>query len=527
MLEYDDGVYPVVKTTKENTDDIIDYLNNYAAEKGITDSKGNKVVIDKNKANTMYMMLFGVGYLSTILQKLIRSAADSNSIQNSSAKQLDLLAEIMHTSRKAPTYSTIECMITYELSVERPSIQLDETTYLTVQQTDGRVLTFVPSAITILDAYYYNPFNIYTASVQFRCTEAGPIYITDNIITSFAVPVEGIVSINNKNCIKGAEEETTEQMRHRLQQRQVSNTRVDRCSLALSELLGVSKASVLFNTSIDTTFDIVQDNQIQISAYHSSDGYGPFIIPPRQACVFISGISDEISSTFYNHMFCNTSNRSHEKSVFREQSYTTRAGQNLSFYYTSPINKFVSVTIYTLNPVTQEVSDQIKDAVVNYIASLNIGQSISDGEIIKNLYTLYPDLEITGVTFNYDDYYITSATTENATTLAAITAHLNTDNISPGDEDSDEVFGGETVKIYDNMIVVVSNDDDVYNVPYIYSYNPDSQDYKWTAQKYYDVYPEMRHEVAHYVTAYPYEQIQTNLYDSNIEHIKVVVGRAE
>ena len=102
MLELDGGVYPFVKTTKENTDDIVDFINTYATEHNIP------VQIDKNKANTLYMMLFGIGYLSTILQKLIRSAADSNSIQNSSAKQLDLIAETMHTSRKAATYSIVD-----------------------------------------------------------------------------------------------------------------------------------------------------------------------------------------------------------------------------------------------------------------------------------------------------------------------------------------------------------------------------------------------------------------------------------
>ena len=99
MLELDGDVYPFVKTTKDNTDDIVDFINQYAEEHNIVDAKGNKINIDKNKANTLYMTLFGVGYLATILQRLIRSAADSNSVQNSSAKQLDLLAETMHTTR--------------------------------------------------------------------------------------------------------------------------------------------------------------------------------------------------------------------------------------------------------------------------------------------------------------------------------------------------------------------------------------------------------------------------------------------
>lgn len=524
MLELDGGIYPFVKTTKDNTDDIVDFINNYADEKNITDSNGNKVFIDKNKANTLYMMLFGVGYLATILQKLIRSAADSNSVQNSSAQQLDHIAETMHTSRKDATYSTIECDIVYTLSEIRPSITLDDSTYLSVQMQDGRVLTFVPSYITVLNAYYYNPNNTYEASVQFRCTEAGPVDLSDGIITGFAVPVDGIVSVYNRNCIKGAEPETTEQLRERLQEKQTADTRIDRCSLALEDLTGVSKASVLYNPSISDTFNIINDNSINIDGYHSI--YGPFIVPPRQACVFISGISTEISRAFFNHMFCLTTNNSNIGAVFKYQPYTTNAGQNLPFYYTQPISKNISVYIMVLNPVSSEVADNIKQAVSDYIAELSIGQSLSDGEIIKRLYSLYPELQLTGVTFAYDDYYIISYTADDDTELESIMTHLNgTPACVPGYEDS--AFGDTTVTLYNNMIVFVKDDDGVENVPYILRYDSTSPGDKWSSDKYYSVHPDMTHKNAHSVTAYPYEQIQVIKNDYREEHITVTVGRAE
>lgn len=530
MLELDGGVYPFVKTTKENTDDIVDFLNQYAEEHNIVDAKGNKINIDKNKANTLYMMLFGVGYLATVLQKLIRSAADSNSVQNSSAKQLDLLAETMHTTRKAATYSIIRCTIIYTLTQEMPSIQLDNSTYLSVQQTDGRVLTFVPVQTTVLDdSYDYNPTTgTYTATVQFRCTDAGPIYIPDSIISQFAVVVDGINQITNSNCIMGAEEETTAQLRERLQKRAESSTRMDRCALALTELQGVSKASVLFNPFVDEEWNIVSDNTIDIQGYVDENGYGPFIVPPRQACLFISGINDDIPVTFLDHMICLTTNQSNASRQFNIANYTSSSGQVIPFYYTEPIEKFINVTIYTLNPVTQEVSDNIKTAVSDYISNLNIGQSLSDGELIKMLYSLYPDLDITGITFTYNDYYIKSHTTFNDVSFDAIMTHLNAEPLCvPGYEDSDVVFNGDTVKLLGNMIILVTNDDNnEYNVPYILEYNPDSLGDKWTSQKYYDYNPNATHSGVHSVTAYPYELIQTDNSDMSAEHIVVVAGRA-
>lgn len=516
MLELDGGVYPFVKTTKENTDDIVDFINTYATEHNIP------VQIDKNKANTLYMMLFGIGYLSTILQKLIRSAADSNSIQNASAKQLDLIAETMHTSRKKATYSIVDCNIVYTISLDTPTILIDDTTYFTVQKTDGRVLVFVPITATLLDG----DAGTHTKVVQFKCTEAGPVYIPDNIVSSFVRPVEGVVSISNSNCIKGAYEETTEQLRERLQKRVESNSRVDRCGMALSDLQGVSKASVLFNPSISDEFNIIQNNTIQIQNYQSSDGYGPFIVPPRKACVFIAGENSEIPVTFFDHMICLTSNEANISGSFTTMYYTTRSGQVIPFYYAKPISKFINVYIYTLNPVAQEVSDNIKDTVSTMISDLNIGQSISDGEIIKTLYSLYPDIDITGVSFTYNDYYMIAYNPFDSTKLASIMTHLNsTPECVPGYEDSDIVYEGATVKLYNNMVMNVLNDGDYHNVPYVIEYDAASLGDKWSYRPYFSAYPMMKHENVHSVIAYPYELIQTDTEDESSEHISVLVGR--
>ena len=524
MLELDGGVYPFVKTTKENTDDIVDFINQYAEDHNIVDEKGNKINIDKNKANTLYMMLFGIGYLSTILQKLIRSAADSNSIQNSSAKQLDLIAETMHTSRKAATYSIVDVDVTYTLSIDVPSIQLDDNTYFTVQQTDGRVLVFVPVESTLLEG----EVGSHVTTVQFKCTEAGPVYIPDGIVSQFASPVNGVDNIYNKNCVKGAVEETTAQLRTRLQKRAESNTRVDRCAMALSDLQGVSKASVLYNPSIDTEFNIIQDNVIQVENYQSSDGYGPYIVPPRKACVFIAGDNNGIPSTFFDHMICLTTNQANGDVTFKARNYTTRSGQVLPFYFTSPISKFIDVYVYTLNPVPQETSDNIKDAISTLIADLNIGQSLSDGEIIKTLYILYPDLDITGVSFTYNDYYMTSCNVFDHAKLDDVLAYLNSHvDCVPGYELDDETILPEPVTLYGNMIIKVINDDDDYkNVPYILVYDSGSLGDKWSYAKYFSVHAEMRHENVHSVTAYPYELIQTDTTDESAEHISVTAGRA-
>ena len=525
MLELDGGVYPFVKTTKDNTDDIVDFINKYAQEHGITDAKGNAINIDKNKANVLYMMLFGVGYMTTILQRLIRSAADSNSIQNSSAKQLDLIAETMHTSRKAATYSIMDCEVNYTISLDVPSIQLDDSTYLSVQQTDGRVLVWVPVEATLLDG----DTGQHSKNVQFRCTEAGPVYVPDAIISQFAVPVEGVDSITNSNCIKGSDEETTEQLRERLQKRAESNTRVDRCAMALSDLQGVAKAAVLFNPHIDETFNIIQDNIIQVQNYQASAGYGPFVVPPRKACVFISGTSELIPQTFFDHMICLTTNECNDETKqFVTQNYTTRSGQVIPFYHTTPINKQINVYIYTLNAVTQEVSDNIKDAVADYISKLNIGQSLSDGELIKYLYSLYPDIDLTGINFTYSDYFIVSDNAFDHSKLVDILDHLNSDPMYvPGYEDDNAsgVFTGP-VTLYGNMCINVLNDvDDYKNVPYVLQYDAESLGDKWTAEKFFTQYSDMYHNGVHSVTAYPYELIQTNLSDESTEHISVIQGR--
>ncbi len=421
MLDFDDtGVYPVIKNTEDNTSDIVDYINTYCQQNNIKNSKGEVIYIDKNKSNPIYMMLFGVGYLNTMLQKMIRSAANSMSIQDSNPSQLHNIADILKLPPKAGAYTYLSMSIQYSSSA---NIYINQQNTCSVILNTGKRLTFEPLENVVL------PYQSTQATLLYRCTEYGAYTIEPGIIQSFdVVPslVTGAaINISNVYCWPGALAETDGQLRERLQDYYNADTRIDKCITALRSLPGIVKASIMFNPSVNETISC-----IETTAYgkqYVKTQAGPFVVPPRRSLIFIHGTSDSISKEYYKHLLSLTADICLDESLSMfSQPYTTISGQVIPFWYTPPIQKPVKVYLRLPSVVSAEIISLLKQAIFSYINDLNIGSSITDGKVLSYLTKQFPELTFLGCTFSYSDYtFIVHDNLADYADLSAFVTGLN------------------------------------------------------------------------------------------------------
>ena len=370
-----DGLEYTIKTPEENVSDVIAFINDYCANKGIKNSVGEIINIDVNESNPLYMMVYGLSYLTTVLQKLIYSAGCSLSVSESSERQLLNIADIAGVVRSAATRTIIQGTV-YAMEQDVGAVDCVITRELSATVSSGTYnLVFHPAfdvTVPIGEA----------RQIVLISEDYGAYNISEGTITQFDNIVPGFRKMVTKASTPGQEQESIPSLRARIQRRSVEGTQADRAAEAIQSLDGVALCSVYFNESPTNPQTI---------------GSRGLVVPPRQALLMVQGYSDNIAKTLSAHMMCKTAGETYPVNVGAyRQDYTTRAGQTLPVWVVPPEQVYIYIKVYIYETLTYAQIDSIKDAVCSLASNLTIGQTVTSKMITDVVTAACPDLTVQG-----------------------------------------------------------------------------------------------------------------------------------
>ena len=373
-----DGIEYEVKTPDENLDDVVTYINDYCQANDIKNSLGETIYIEANEANPFYQMLRGLSYLTTMMQKLQYSAGCAVSVAESSERQLLNLSDIAGIKRTKATHTTIAGVV-YANLPDTGAVDC------VITQDMEATITIAGQDVTFHPAFDVTVPIGESKNIVLVAEQLGSFNISANTITGFDDPVPGLRMMSTGASTPGQEKESIASLRERLQRRTVEGTQIERAASAIQNLEGVAMCSIYFNYSPRENESVPYGN-INIT------------VPPRQALIFVQGWSTAdptaIARTFYRYLLCKTAGEEVEGA--QEQTYTTKAGQELSVWVLPPKQQEVYLRIYIKNVLSYEQVDGIKDVICAMSGNLTIGQSITSVDIIKYVSGVYTNLTIQG-----------------------------------------------------------------------------------------------------------------------------------
>ena len=400
MIELDGRDY-ALNTPEENCSEAVAFINDYCATNNITNSKGELIFIEANTTNPLYMIIYGLSYLVSIIQKLIYSVGSSISIPHSSDSQLLNLADIAQVKRKKATKTVIRALVTSNLPGEEAvNCNILPSLSVTIRTASGNVV-FHPAT-----EYIIAPGS--SANITLIAEQEGSYSISAGSFDSFDEPVDGLRSLTAYASEPGKAQESIQALRQRLQSRAVNGTQLDRAADAIEQLDGVNNCNIYFN--YDT------ENAVPVGS-----GTNVMYVDPRKALVLVQGYNADIAKTYYNHVICETQ----QVTTSEAQTYTTRSGQQLPVYITPPIPVEVGVHLYLGEEVGYEQSINIKDTILSLVNQLTIGQKVTSAIVINVLKEAYPSLSIASAEVATPD----SSYSYIAQIRANEIASFNTDNI--------------------------------------------------------------------------------------------------
>lgn len=365
MIELD-GIEYLVQTPTENAYDMVQYINDYCATNQIKNSKGELIYIDINPANPLYIIIFGICYLLSALQKLIYSAGCSLSVAASSDRQLLNIARIANVQRRAETKTTVSCTV---FAADDAPCHITEDLTVTYNAGDTAIVLSPTFEVTIPAGSAYNIILI--------ADQYGAYNISAGAITSFDTPVAGLQRMQSYDATPGQAQETIASLRQRIQSRITDSTQIDRCIDDIISLNGVSMCNIFYNYSSASEVNV-----------------GGISVAPRQALLVVQGYSDKIAETFYSHLICLTAPSASSEDITIAQYYTTRAGQRLPVYIHQPQLIPVHIRVYVHNDLTSTQQRAIKEAILTLGANLVIGQDLSAFDIMQIISTRLPEIDI-------------------------------------------------------------------------------------------------------------------------------------
>ena len=375
MIELD-GIQYDVKTPEENVDDLIGYINDYCATHNVKNSLGEVIQVEMSEANPLYMMCYGISYLTTVLQKLVYSAGCSLNIASSSDTQLLNISDISGIKRMPATHTVIQGLVYASLSTdESPEdciISQDDTITISVGGVD---VEFHPAygVVVPVDG---------VKGITLVASQLGSFNITANTLTSFDEDIPGLRKMVTYTSAPGQDIESISSLRARIQERSTSNTQLDRAAEAIQNLEGVALCNIYFN------YSPLEEENI---AYGDTE----IVVPPRQALLLVQGWSNDIAKTFYRYLFCNTATASNIEGV-QTQNYVTRANQNIAVHIVPPYSRPVYIKVYVNNDLTYEQEIGIKDIVCSLAGQIAVGDPLDSVKVTSVVTEAYPDINIRG-----------------------------------------------------------------------------------------------------------------------------------
>lgn len=356
MIELD-GVEYVVKTPAENTQDLVDYVNQYCSDNNIQNSQGDVIFIEVNFASPIYLMFWAIGYLATIIQRLLYSMGRQYSIASSSEKQLLNIASNAGVRRRDPTYTTVRAMA-YASNDGACSIT---TSMVVTIPVDGKNYQFKPTYAVDIPAGQH-------AVIVLSANVLGALPLLAGAISAFDSPVPYLESLVSEASVPGRDIETIPSLRRRMQDRQNLNSGLDRAIQAIRNLTGVVACNIFYN-----------NNSLETVTINGVD------VPPRHTTVYVQGYSPKIAEAYFAHIDRPCVNGAGSM----EQGITLLNGQHVSMYILPPVLKMVYVRVYTLEELPDSMQLKLKDLIIQLSIDLDIGDRLAVSQVMEVMTTEY------------------------------------------------------------------------------------------------------------------------------------------
>lgn len=377
MINFEGREY-IVDDATTNAYNLLNYINKYMADNNIKNRKGEIVQFKINLASPIWLIIFGIGYVTSVIQKMIFAVAQAFSISNCADQQVLNLAQIARIERKQGSYSTMTMRVT---AGDSECIIAPEDT-LTITYED--------------EEYIFRPITTYnisahsTDSVVTIADKTGPVYITSDSINKFDEDIANMESCTNLGSEPGTNIESISALRTRIQSNETV-TPVSAAIAALNGLTGVTKANILYN--ISTT---------------ESKTVAGYTVPPRNAIVFIQGTANNLAETYFKYMYAPTvSGDSGLTQVYKEVN-----NQEFTLNYFPPEAKNIYVKVH-VNGIEGIIATEVTDAIRNSIAklsnSLKMGVNYTQSYIMESIASIPEYSYIIGISLssdgsNYSDY---------------------------------------------------------------------------------------------------------------------------
>lgn len=385
----------IVQTPTENAYDLLNYINEKMIELDVRDKNGVVVQFSISLASPIWLIIFGVGFMATVIQKIMYAVGQSFSIADCSEPQVLNLAQIAGLKRGQGGYSTVTLVVT--ASAEGDCVITPNNTVTIMYE--GEDYVFSPVTTTTIKASN-------TARIRCVADKIGSVYSESGSVTEFDDVVENLDSVTNLAVEPGTNIESINALRSRI----LSNERIspiDTVVRALNAEIGINKANIYYNT-----------NNI------SSANIAGHTVAPRSSIIFIQGASDNIAKVYYKYMFSPTTN---DDNMAETQSYTAENGQTFSVSYYPAEGKNIYIKLIIERSLPSETMDLIRQSIAKLSNSLAMGSLYNQAYVLQQLYTDIPDLYkyIGGISLSAD----------GATWSSEVELQPNQIGIIPNDED--------------------------------------------------------------------------------------------
>ena len=379
MLQLDGRNYNI-QSPKDIATDIVNYVNTYCSANDIRNRKNEVIFIDMNWSNPLFIVVYGIAYVISLVQKVMYSVACGFSIPDASDRQLLNLAQIANVQRRPAKKTTVRCTVLNNQNATLTLSRTSPSTTCTIQ-IEGLDVIFRPAWDVSIPSGE-------SSLVVLISDDGGSFPIAENDVLELyndTVLITNIV-LTHDASINGTEEETLVSLRERIQNRKGQSSRIDALIEALENLEGINKAKFFFNYSPDTA-----------STVHG------VTVEPRMGLLIIQGSSDGVAETFYSYMSCETTDCS---SIHPDRSvtttFTTLAGQTIPVYYLMPVQEPVYIKIYLKGAIATDDEEALKLIAASAAQNLNINDSLTSSDVINLLHEKLPDITFNGVELSKD-----------------------------------------------------------------------------------------------------------------------------
>ena len=379
MIELD-GIQYSVNTPEENTTSMVNFINDFCASHDIRNSKNELISIEANTTNPMYMIIYGLAYLVSAVQRLIYNVGCTFSISSSSDRQLLNLATLAGVKRKGASYTVINCIIYASRYTDTNPQSCEITTSL------SKTLPIEGSNIVFHPAYDITIGIGQARLVPLVAETLGSYSLSAGLVTSFDTPVPGLRQIKSEASIPGREEEKIEELRIRLQNKGAQRTQIDSAIEAIEELPGVIMCNILFNQNPNTSVFV-----------------GDIEVEARKALLLLQGYNDKVAETYYKFMTSQTVSTNTERLIGGgPQYYVTEANQQIPVYLVSPQIIDVYIQVYITGSASLTLINSVTDALLGMTTKWTIGQGMTTADVINTLKSQLPELEVQGAYISLD-----------------------------------------------------------------------------------------------------------------------------